>query len=95
MDVHTRRESLKKKKTPIIFFFPDNFGSRSPVIQKTLQTKTATSIVTRVFFQPWGALKPQHVSICKKNDGQGGELHLTTGYHSSSMHAHRSCPARD
>ena len=32
------------------FFFPDDFGLRSPIIQKTFQTKTATSIsiVTRV-----------------------------------------------
>ena len=36
---------MKKKLPPF-----DDFGLRSPVIQKPFQTKTATSVVAHVFF---------------------------------------------
>ena len=42
------RSTFEKTKWPIIHFFSDDFGLRSPVIQKTVQTKNATSIVAHV-----------------------------------------------
>ena len=34
-----QRGSIMKKKWPIIYFFSDDFGLRSPVIQKPFQPK--------------------------------------------------------
>ena len=41
----TQRRIMQKKNGLLFIFFPDDFGLRSPVIQNTFQTKTATSIV--------------------------------------------------
>ena len=38
------------QKNGLLTFFSDEFGSRSPVIQKPFRTKSATSIVALVFF---------------------------------------------
>ena len=40
--VHNKNHAKKCR------FFPDDFGLRSPVIQKKVQTKTATSVVAHV-----------------------------------------------
>ena len=39
---YTTKNYGKKKN---VYFFPDDFGSRNPVVQKTFRTKRATSIV--------------------------------------------------
>ena len=52
-EVHDER--LMQKKLPIIYFFSDVFGLRSPVIQKTFQTKNATSIVPYYATVPYRA----------------------------------------
>ena len=41
-------QESRPKKWPIIYFFSDDFGLRSPVIQKPFQAKSATSTVARV-----------------------------------------------
>ena len=40
---------MQQKMAYVLFFFsPDDFGLKSPVVQKTFQAKTATSVVARV-----------------------------------------------
>ena len=48
--VHLTIERESAKKRPSFYFFPDDFGLRSPVIQKKIAKKRYTSIVARVFF---------------------------------------------
>ena len=43
-----RRRESRKNDLLYIYFFSDGFGLRSPVIQKSFQTKSATSIVAYV-----------------------------------------------
>ena len=47
--VRDENRAKQQKKWPIIFFFPDDFGLRSPSsFAKTFREKSATSIVARV-----------------------------------------------
>ena len=57
----------RQNKWPIIHLFSDFFGLRSPVIQKKIHTKSATSIVARViFFWQIPGIIPVQVVLYKK-----------------------------